>query len=275
MQRFLDDNIYDLPHVDEAKFPENDFASSKFDTSHHAELKEVLCLLSTPRSGSTLFCDLVYRNGGPILHEYFQSNRYMSIMAQRWGISRKYRKLPKFRRRIQVRVEDYFTHLVSNRVSESGVLGINLHGEHLPNFLKAKPFFQNKPITYLMIKRKDVLKQAVSFHIALQTKIWSSAFGEPKVSPIYSYEGIKSALLRIVKQNASLDLYVEQHSLNVEEIYYEDLIEDMALVKRCLSGEGTLKLPQVKVQTNSYNQEFLERFKKKFQYERLGNLADY
>ena len=52
--------------------PEDDFADGQFDRDVGTAPRTLLLILSTPRSGSTLACDLLHQAGVCTAHEYFQ-----------------------------------------------------------------------------------------------------------------------------------------------------------------------------------------------------------
>ncbi len=108
------------------KIPKQDFVDRQYDLEECPPVKKIIFILSTPRSGSTLLSDLIYRSGLCLAHEYFQKFQYMPILADRWGC-------------IRDDILDkpaYLENLIRKRTSPSGWLGINLHGEHLPMFSK-------------------------------------------------------------------------------------------------------------------------------------------
>ena len=105
--------------------PEDDFADGQFDRDVGTPPRTLLLILSTPRSGSTLACDLLHQAGVCTAHEYFQPYQIRPAMMRRWGLTE----------------EDdagYCAALARYRTSPNGVLGINLHLHHLKYFERAR-----------------------------------------------------------------------------------------------------------------------------------------
>ncbi len=199
--------------------PAEDFAFSDFDECSEHQLEKIIVLLSTPRSGSTLVCDLLYKNNICLPHEYFQNYQYMPYFAERWGCYSKG----------EIDLCCYVKELIKKRTLSSGVLGINLHGSHLPLFDKALPFFPNVPITYIKIQRNDIVAQAVSYEIARQTRSWSSKYTK-REDPVYDFNGIKKKLIFIFEQNLLIDSYVQSNDIICKDISYEDFIINPSMI---------------------------------------------
>lgn len=157
------------------KIPAEDFIHARYDTQHSVSLQRILFILSTPRSGSTLLCDILRRNGVCLPHEYFQPYQYIPIAAARWEC-------------IQSGTLDreaYVNALVRYRIGPNGDLGINLHGNHLSVFSAFERLFGEKEAFFVHIRRRDVIAQAVSYEIAHQTGRWSSGFASNGQTPTY------------------------------------------------------------------------------------------
>lgn len=71
--------------TEDSRIPESDFVSAYYDRDYSETTTKVLIIFSTPRSGSTLLCDMIYEARGPLAHEYFQPYQYMPILSRRWG----------------------------------------------------------------------------------------------------------------------------------------------------------------------------------------------
>ena len=103
------------------KIPVNDFVDGQFDSDNGVLTTDGLFIFSTPRSGSTMLADLIYKNAICLPHEYFQPFQYLPIMANRWGCVRE-GHLDK---------ELYLKCLFRYRTYPNGWFGVNLHGKHL------------------------------------------------------------------------------------------------------------------------------------------------
>ncbi len=240
-----------------AKIPASDFIDGRYDAENANEAKGTLILLSTPRSGSTMICDLLYQSGFCLPHEYFQPYEYLPILARRWGC-------------INAGVLDQATfieQLVRYRTLDSGWLGINLHGHHLPLFSKFKGHLPKAETIYVRVRRRNIIAQAVSYEIASQSGLWSSEF-QSEHSPVYSFDNIKNKLDRLEYQNLLTDSFLSLANESVIELIYEDFVKDPGSALRSIIPTEfhpnlTVK-PSLKRQSSGLNQEWINRFSKEF-----------
>ena len=145
------------------QYPPEEFICKKYDRASRDKLKSIILLLSTPRSGSTLLCDLVNKSIGVLGHEYFQPHGYIQALATRWGVLEDgYIEMRKF-------IES----LIYYR-SNNGILCINLHGSHIKLFMRFLKFIPSCEFKFVHLKRKSVIPQAVSYMFREKTGQWSS-----------------------------------------------------------------------------------------------------
>lgn len=197
------------------KIPATDLIASAYDLEQRQSPDHLLVILSTPRSGSTLLCDLFHQSGLCTPHEYFQPHQYMPILAARWQCGSHHGKVP---------LASYVKALLAQRTSHHGWLGINVHESHLHIFEKACVSFPNVPCRYVLLTRRDTVAQAVSYEIARQTGKWSSDFSERTV-PQYDFQGVRKAVNQIEEQNRLLERFCERQQFDPYRLTYEDLIE--------------------------------------------------
>lgn len=236
-----------------AVIPRGDFAHAQFDTPAAPGLRHLIVILSTPRSGSTLLCDLFRINDICVPHEYFQSQEYLPLLADRWGCING--------DRLDLRA--YVEALVAHRTSAEGVLGINLHGAHIPIFREVEGMFGAVPVHFVVVRRRDTILQAISYEIAGQTRRWSSAF-EADRAPEYSFERILDRTRNLVHQNLLIDASLRSLGIAPVEIVYEDLIADPAAQLRRLDAlrglEISLTETGLEKQASSINENWAQRF---------------
>ena len=191
--------------------PSQDSVHSSFDTAERVASK-VLILLSSPRSGSTMISERIKNWGVCVTHEYFQPFQYLPALADRWNCLENG----------AINHQRYVEALFSNRSSSSGWLGINLHGSHIAHFNEYFKYFPKlEAVKIIHLRRRDSLRQAISYEIASQTGQWSSHF-ERAIDPIYDYKKIKNKLERIEKQTRTNLAFIEQNSYPSLDIFYED-----------------------------------------------------
>ena len=246
--------------------PEEDLISASHDYDARTPTTDLLLILSTPRSGSTLLCDLIDRTGICCPTEYFQPDEYLPILAQRWDCVRNG----------ALATEAFSMQLRRYRTSEAGWLGIKLHPTHLPLFEQARPQFGDLRWHGVHLIRRDQIAQAISYHIADKTQKWSSAFvsrGEAE----YDYSAILNRLCEIIEGNAILLAAAATYELKFETIYYEDLVEDSVAQLQRIPG---IKLDAGKVpkaglgrQSSPRNQDWAKRFAAEYKNERLTHMS--
>lgn len=236
-----------------SKIPKGDFIDVQFDKNNKTTLTDVLILFSTPRSGSTMLTDLLQQNDLCLPHEYFQPFQYLPILAERWGcVESKH-----------VNKVSFLENLIKFRSYPSGWLGINLHGEHLPVFSKFEKIMPDVNQHYIHLVRRDVIAQAISYDIAVQTGRWSSKF-ESNIDATYNYSTIKSRLNMIQQQNALISAYVKSRNITYKTIYYEDLITDpkntLDFILPDLLDDQDFVNSTMKKQASNTSEDWAERF---------------
>lgn len=217
--------IEPLSEYEAGLIPDADFVSASFDTKTVVCPSRMIVILSTPRSGSTYLCERLQGAGFCTAHEYFQQEQYLPLLADRWGCIENGR----------VSWSRYVLALERHRTSAQRVLGINVHGTHLHHFAEAMPYFTAPAIRYVWLKRRDKLRQAVSFAIARQTGQWSSNFqlrGEAK----YDYGFLRRRLNMIHSQEDLIAAFLHARSLAYDTIYYEDFVSDPRTMLKAALG---------------------------------------
>jgi len=237
-----------------AKIPVEDFIDIQFDYDYDVSTNDVLIIFSTPRSGSTLLSDLINKNNICLTHEYFQPYQYLPILASRWGCIRD-GKLDK---------AAFLGNLFRYRTYPGGWLGVNLHGEHLKIFSKFEKGFADVRKHFIHIIRRDLISQAVSYEIAIQTGKWSSYF-DSQADANYNFTGIKTRLESIQSQNAIISAFIKSRNISCTILYYEDLVENpkdtiQSIIPDVKTDSLLLMESGLKRQASSRSKEWIERF---------------
>ena len=228
-------------------------------------------ILSSPRSGSTLLARMLFETqmaGDPL--EYL-SPYLLAIERQRSA-------------RSKLGFADFVKLMESRRTSENGLFGMQVH---YSQFLSA---FASEKITAEMIKfvrgfdkliwvrRRDRLRQAVSFAIARHTKAWSSeeerTIDLSNAAEIHPVQSVR-ALSTVCASDAGWEMLIKKLSLNVHELWYEDLAnnyrEHSVSALRFLGLDfdaSNITDPPIQRQTTQLNQQVLDHLKNY-----LGNSA--
>jgi len=184
-------------------------------------------VLTTPRSGSTYFCDLLSSTGiagYPLEHMRLASNE----LALNCNFN--YLRL--------------LYNLMQHRVSDNGVFGTKLISHFLFELRKAKPNFKKifpAIDKYIILVRKDKIAQAVSLVLAQKTEVWhihkkpnqnnanyqayQSALNNIKISDELLLE-VKQKHKFIVNQENRLRNILNANQIEPLEIIYEDIVEN-------------------------------------------------
>ena len=179
-------------------------------------------VLTTPRSGSTYFCDLLSSTGiagYPLEHLRLASNE----LALNCNFN--YLRL--------------LYNLMQYRVTDNGVFGTKLISHFLFELRQAKPNFKKifpAIDKYIILVRRDKIAQAVSLVLAQKTEVWhiqkntnyqayQSALNNIKVSDDLLLE-VKQKHKFIINQENRLRNILNVNQIEPLEIIYEDIVEN-------------------------------------------------
>lgn len=244
-----------------SNIPDSDFVSEQYDCDTYTPTKSCLIILSTPRCGSTLLCNLLYANELCIAHEYFQEFQYLPILARRWDCYKG----------TTFKMEKYVDALRRYRTSKNGWLGINLHGHHLGTYIQGEPYLEDIPTYYIYIYRRDEIAQAVSYYLAASTGQWSSDF-EPQRQASYDYRAIRKKLERIYRGKAAMRAFINTREISYTAIAYEDLRDNPGSELLRIPGMGTHD-PTVTPTMSRLDRGPRESWRVRFSREHLADLA--
>lgn len=233
--------------------PESDFVSANYDIKTPVEAKGLILILSTPRSGSTLLCEYLRKAEFCLAHEYFQRAEYLPILADRWSCLND----------SLLNKQKYVEQLYRFRTLDSGWLGINLHGHHIPVFKRFIEYFSFDNLRVVHVRRKSILKQSISYEIARQTKRWSSEYNS-KVEPIYDFDKIKERITELSLQEIVNEKFCDELPVRPIEVYYEDLLTRKLDILSNIVGDFDLGfdegLSTLKRQSSEINSNWEARF---------------
>ncbi|GAC34239.1 Stf0 family sulfotransferase [Paraglaciecola polaris] len=181
--------------------------SSEHDFSKVKRPTKVLIIASTARSGSHMLGHALHTTGSfgfPL--EYTNPANF-----KEWQRLLKKETLPEVIDELQAR-----------RTSDNGVFSIKIHYSHLKmygGFNGLRALFPDA--YYVLLSRKDVLKQAVSLSIAAQTGIWITGQKAKSDSPKYDYIGIKNCLKNTILEQASWRYSLATSGANFLEMNFD------------------------------------------------------
>ncbi|WDD99267.1 Stf0 family sulfotransferase [Thalassomonas actiniarum] len=177
--------------------------------SDPAKLKKVL-ILSTPRSGSSMFCDVISRSQQVGECREWLNMRYVGAYAKMKKIS-------------NINIQEYLNFIMNKTILQTDVFAVNMHIEQYISLIQNK--FDPMTLGFdvvVYLSRKNKLEQAISLLKAQLTDKWTaetqelSKLDEKKITPA----AITQALSHIIQSEA---VYQEklQHRVSLE-LFYED-----------------------------------------------------
>ena len=221
--------------------------SKRFDYDKVTKPTMFLIIASTPRCGSHMLGHALQRTnyfGFPL--EYANP-----VNIAEWK-----------KRFNKERLSDVLKKIMELRTSPNGVFGIKVHYSHIQQFggfVYLKNFFPDA--FYVLLTRRDVLKQAVSMSIAKQTGVWISGQESSCKNHQYIYKDINNCLRDIILDTASWRYLLAANGCNYTEMEFEDIQKDLiSSIKKIatfmqidIDTETIPKEPVTKKQSNRKN----------------------
>jgi trehalose 2-sulfotransferase len=250
--------------------------SKAFDFPGPVPLRKSYIVASTPRSGSTFLCSLLWQTG------------VLGAPSEYWNCRK--RASPKtIGTRMMERLEassgvDYLTKLLACRTSKNGIFGLKVHFAHFEEVFNGFPQVLEllAPIKFIYIERQDKLAQAVSMARSLQTGIW--AFGRNRERPTISYDRdlISRCLRSLEVQRRGWLQWFATNRVEPHVVSYENLVADTAGVVSSIidlldvRGDEPHEVQQRKLarQGDGTNKEWAARYQHELAAERERGAAD-
>lgn len=240
--------------------------SERHDFPETEKPSKVLIIASTGRSGSHMLGHALHQTGCfgfPL--EYVNSAN-----------------LAEWKRRFK---QDDF-HSVLNeiqrrRTSPNGVFGIKVHYPHIKQFGGLDGLMKAFPDAYyILLSRKNVLRQAVSLSIASQTGVWISGQEPVGNNPVYDFDNIDRCLRETIKNNASWRYLLSAGGCNYIEMDFDHVCHDISGAVREISDFIGIEVDPERIpdhqvtkrQSESVNEEWASRFI--FEYDKFSELLD-
>ncbi|MGE0722922.1 MAG: Stf0 family sulfotransferase [Alphaproteobacteria bacterium] len=188
-------------------------------------------LASTHRTGSTLLCHLLAATGRlGVPSEYFRGKGMMPVAAARLGAVAEDGAL---------RFPTYLRALLRCRTTPNGVFGAKVHF-HQAEANLPQPAFRRLAAgaTYVWLRRRDLVGQAISYAIARRTATYLRPTGaaSPAAGVPFDLREALAALHSILQYNGYWQLYFEANAIVPLEVWYEDLLSDPDPVCRRIAG---------------------------------------
>lgn len=207
------------PHYDQIG-KAHPLAYAGYDFPSYAGPRRTYVIATSYRSGSHLLADLLMRSrcmGVPA--EYFNLPNLARPLAWRMGI------VP------PIAPGRYLERLLTMRTSPNGVFGLKAHGDQIRPVLGSptvRRFLRNS--SFVWLRRRDVLAQAISLEVAHQGHRWlrlRDYAPQGRTRPLtFETAAIDGRLADIAASDATWEELFAVNGVTPISIWYEDLLED-------------------------------------------------
>ncbi len=207
------------------------YTHHKFD-HEFPEGTEPRCLYwicSTPRSGSSLLCELLCNSGlSGAPTEYFDREQ-MEGFARAWGTSG---------------FAEYRAALLAKKTSPNGVFGAKIHWGQVLDVFADQDLGEALPgARYVWITRRDRVRQAISWDKAMQTGQWASDHAASGQRPVFDFDRIDAAFREIERGDAAWEQYFSERGIIPLRVVYEDLVSHRDRMVRSVLAFLDIELP--------------------------------
>jgi len=238
--------------------------SREFDFPPFAGLPPIRYVLAAaPRSGSNMLVRALWHTGRAGFADGYLTDTHVLDYFERWGFDTA---------DPAGLVKSYIAKLMTCRTSPNGVFGIKVHGEHLQGLEVDLDELLMSP-RYIWLRRRDRLRQAISYVLARQTGVWivdgiylstSQALSEPQ----YNYAEIRRHLQHLDGETRAWQQYFDRRELIPHVVFYEDMLAGYPeTILGCLRHLGvdppdSLPDPGIKRQSGEITERWLDMFER-------------
>ena len=223
-----------------------------------------------PRTGSWLLAEGLYNTGVAGRPQEYFVGVYEEVWFKRWGV---------------LTYAEYLDKVIAAGTTPNGVFGAKAHWDQfqeLSSRLQQIPGCEEMTMTelmsklfpdlhYLWITRRDRVRQAISYHKAVQTDRWSSIEGQnysETKDPTFDFERIDFLLKLIVKNEEAWKQYFHKSSVKPLMVVYEELEQDYEATIRqilldlriSLPANLVISKPRLKKQADLVTEEWVQRY---------------
>jgi LPS sulfotransferase NodH len=219
------------------------------------KIRKKIAIVSTPRCGSTMFCDTLKNTGMMGFPKEWINMRYILAYSQYFNTK-------------NIDLDQYLDFIYRKTTSSNGIFSINFHVEQHIEMLKHKfdVFSLNFDKSYYLY-RKEKIDQAYSLARASISDQWSaSTKASHEIEGDIGHNKILQALIHIcdsekyyeqnIKSSIDNEYYYEDFSLLKSTNAFSEIFEDLELdiptttlstsMKKQSEKEGSLELKQFK-----------------------------
>jgi LPS sulfotransferase NodH len=166
---------------------------------------------------------------------------------------------------------DHVQRLIYKSTTPNGVFGTKAQFTQITNFVGLDQLENIFPteLKYILVERRDIIRQGVSLSRASQTNAFNSEYKEQK-PPSYNYHHLWQCIREIRIQAKGWETFFHNREVQPFRVVYEDLVEDRArFVRGALTFLGIsmptdFKVPEthLKKQADSLSDEWVEKFRR-------------
>lgn len=237
--------------------------STERDFTANVPVKMRYCILSSPRSGSTLLGRMLFETrmaGDP--QEYFNPPL---LLVERERVNNP-----------NLSLNEFLKSMENRRTSPNGVFGMKLHYSQMLGAFKARKPDQrmvkwlNKFDRLIWIRRRDKLRQGISQAIGQRSQVWSSEDKRAVTTQglsLHPYDCLK-AMQMVAGDDRGWELLITAAGLVPHVVWYEDLAdhyekESQQVIRHLQIGDENFKIPPppIQRQATSYNEELYQELK--------------
>ncbi len=229
---------------------------------YKAPYEEAYLIAITPRSGSTMLCDLLTQTnlmGKP--NEYLNPD-YINDRINKYSDKKS--------------LAEMFTKTIEYGMNNKKMFGIKASYYQVEPFIEKKIFNILLPnIKVINLFRRNILKQAISLYIAAETKFFHTGDNEEKRSELlnnlkFDKNKIFNRISEIYQEELGWISYLDNNSYSYLKLFYEDNIKDMnKIIKMILLYNGIeeevalktiIKESKFKKISNTINDDFYKQY---------------
>jgi LPS sulfotransferase NodH len=212
---------------------------------------------SVPRSGSSLLCDVLAATelaGAPT--EYLDRNQ-MEGFQREWNVAG---------------LDEYLDALRDRKTSPNGVFGLKAHFHQLRDELGGRDLDADFPgLRLVYIRRRDHVRQAVSWARAIQTGQWASDHPVRHAEPSFDGAEIARLMAQIEREEQHWERFFAARGEQPLRIDYEEMVQALAPAVREVLGLIGVAVPHdfeppppsIAKQADELSEEWVRRFRER------------
>ena len=226
-------------------------------------------ICATNRSGSFLLCEALKNTGIAGQPEEYFWRGDEPFWKERWGVSS---------------YVDYLAGAITQGTTSNGVYGAKIMWGYFDDVVRklySIPDYEGRPVAellstifpnlhYIRIRRRDRLRQAISFEKAIQTNIWAMNDETPPYTGELHFDVARiDALMRVIESHeAAWQHYFEANGFKPFTVIYEELVTAYEQTAIRILHELNIPVPEplqfaprrLKQQTDALTEEWVQRY---------------